>query len=129
MNVNNCYFNSERPRWPKIALCEAEAECVHNVTIVNSKCGQECDPRKRGNALGIRQLLNSFYVIDRAFYIHEPDTPHDSSDDAIAAHPRCLSLKRIIKVPSASNPKKVWYKSVCLSHCTHMRELHVSERY
>lgn len=82
MNVNNCYFNSESPRWPKIALREAEAECNHNVIIVNSKCGQECDPRERGNALGIRQMLNSFYFIERAFYSHEPDTPHDSSDDA-----------------------------------------------
>lgn len=33
-----------RARWPKIAICEAEAEYIHNVIFVNSKCGQECDP-------------------------------------------------------------------------------------
>lgn len=97
MMVNNCYFNSKGPRWPKIAICEAEAEYIHNVTLVNSKCGQECDPRNTGNALGIWGLLNSFYFINRAFYNHRPDTSQDSSGDAITLIYSASPIKELLK--------------------------------
>lgn len=43
MMDNDCSFNS-KARWPKIAICEAEAEYIIIFIFVNSKCGQECDP-------------------------------------------------------------------------------------
>jgi len=81
------------------------------------------------NVLGIRQLLNLFYFIDKAFYNQEPDMTQDSSDDAVTFYPLCLSLQRIINVPSVSNLKKVWHKFVYMSHYIHIHELHISERY
>ena len=95
--VNNCYFNSKGPRWPQIAICEAEAECIHNVIFVNTKCGQECDPGNTGNALGVWGWLNSFYFIKRAFYNHRPGTPQDSSGDAITPIHSAFPIKELLK--------------------------------